>query len=348
MLTAYYAGWAAYSGYTPDKVKASGLSVLNYAFATVGPDNKVAVGDPDIDPANFTKLRTLRNTYPNLKIVISVGGWDDSARFSDAALTPASRTAFADSAVSFLKTYGFDGIDIDWEYPTGGGKTGNTRRSSDPENFRMLLKALRVRLDAEGAKDGKHYILSFAGGSSAQYANGIGLSSVAQTVDYGLIMTYDLQGPWCSYTDFNAALTPASGTSPQGKNSVDASVRSWLSAGFPAGKLVMGVPFYGYAYQNVSSANNGLWQKFSSGSAVGYDTINSKYLSSSSFKRFYDSAAQVPWLFGGSVFISYDDASSVGAKTKYAVSKGLLGVGAWELSFDRTSVLLGTARNALG
>lgn len=348
MLTAYYASWAAYSGYTPDKIKASGLSVLNYAFATVGPDNKVAVGDPDIDPANFTKLRTLRTTYPNLKIVISVGGWDDSARFSDAALTPASRTAFADSAVSFLKTYGFDGIDIDWEYPTGGGKAGNTHRSTDPENFRMLLKALRVRLDAEGAKDGKHYILSFAGGSSSQYANGIGLSSVAQTVDYGLIMTYDLQGPWCSYTDFNAALSIPSGTSPQEKNSVDASVRSWLSAGFPAGKLVMGVPFYGYAYQNVSSANNGLWQKFSSGSAVGYDTINSKYLSSSSFKRFYDSSAQVPWLFGSSVFISYDDASSIGAKTRYAVSKGLLGVGAWELSFDRTSVLLGTARSALG
>lgn len=348
MLTAYYAGWAGYSGYTPDKLKASGLNVLNYAFASIGADNKVTVGDPDIDYKNFTKFRTLRSTYPDLKIVISVGGWDDSARFSDAALTSSSRTAFAESAVSFLKTYGFDGIDIDWEYPTGGGKTGNTRRTSDPENFRLLMKALRVRLDKEGAKDGKHYILSFAGGSSAQYANGIGLSSVAQTVDYGLIMTYDLQGPWCSYTDFNAALSPASGTSPQEKNSVDASVRAWLNAGFPAGKLVMGVPFYGYAYQNVSSANNGLWQKFSSGSAVGYDAICSKYLSSSSFKSYYDSSAKVPWLFGGAVFVSYDDVSSIGAKTRYAVSKGLLGVGAWELSFDRTASLLNSVRSALG
>jgi chitinase len=348
MLTAYYASWAAYSGYTPDKIKATGLNVLNYAFAVVGPDNKVAAGDPDIDPSNFTKLRALRTTYPSLKIVISIGGWDDSARFSDAALTPASRSAFAESAVSFLKTYGFDGIDIDWEYPTGGGKSGNTHRSSDPENFRLLLKALRTSLDTQGAKDGKHYILSFVGGSGAQYANGIDLSSVAQTVDYGFIMTYDLQGPWCSYTDFNAALAPSSGTSPQEKSSVDSSVRSWLNAGFPSGKLIMGVPFYGYAYQNVSDANSGLWQKFSSGSAVGYDTIRSKYLSNSSFKSFYNSAAQVPWLFGGSVFVSYDDASSIRAKAGFAVSKGLLGVGAWELSFDRTAVLLDTARRALG
>lgn len=348
MLTAYYAGWAGYSGYSPDKINAPGLNVLNYAFASIGADNKVAVGDPDIDFKNFTKFQTLRNTYPNLKIVISIGGWDDSARFSDAALTPSSRTAFAESAVSFVKTYGFDGVDIDWEYPTGSGKTGNVHRSSDPENFRLLMKALRTSLDTQGAKDSKHYILSFAGGSSGQYANGIGLSSVAQTVDYGLIMTYDLQGPWCSYTDFNAALYMPSGASPQGKDSVDTSVRAWLNAGFPAGKLVMGVPFYGYAYQNVSSTNNGLWQKFSSGSAVGYDTIRTKYLSSSSWKSFYDSSAQVPWLYGSSVFISYDDASSIGAKARYAVSKGLLGVGAWELSFDRTAALLGSVRNVLG
>lgn len=75
--------------------------------------------------------------------------------------------------------------------------------------------------------------------------------------------------------------------------------------------MVMGVPFYGYAYQGVSNGNNGLWQHYTSGAAVGYDTIQSRYAANSSFAKFYGSSAIVPWLFNGSTFVSYDDASSI-------------------------------------
>ncbi len=347
-MVGYYGGWAAYSGFTPDKISASGLTVLNYAFAAIGTDLKVAASDSYIDYSNFSKLKALKGAYPSLKTVISVGGWDDSKRFSDAALTDASRTAFANSVVSFIKANGFDGVDIDWEYPTGGGLSTNISRPVDRTNFGLLLKTLRAKLDRQGIADNKHYILSFAGEASGSYAAGIGISNIAQYVDYGMIMTYDIHGNWDAYTDFNAPLYIPSGTSPQYKSSVDSAVRSWLNNGFPANKMVMGVPFYGYAYQGVPNVNNGLWQHFTSGVAVGYDSIQSKYAGSTSFGKFYNSTAMVPWLFNGSTFVSYDDASSIQRKAQYAVSKNLIGVGAWELSFDRRGTLLKTVRTALG
>ena len=344
----YYGGWAAYSGFTPDKVNASCLTVLNYAFATIGTDLKIAVSDCDIDYSNFNKLRALKNAYPALKTVISVGGWDDSKRFSDAALTDASRSAFANSVVGFIKANGFDGVDIDWEYPTGGGLSTNVSRPEDKTNFGLLLKIIRSKLDMQGISDKKHYILSFAGEASGSYAAGIGISNISRYVDYGMIMTYDIHGNWDTYTDFNAPLYIPSGTSPQYKSSVDSAVRSWLNYGFPANKMVMGVPFYGYAFQGVPNVSNGRWQHFTSGAAVGYDSIQSKYVGNTSFRKFYDSTAMVPWLFNGSTFVSYDDVSSIQRKAQYAVSKNLFGVGAWELSFDRSGKLLQTVRTALG
>ena len=348
IMVGYYGSWAAYSGFTPDKVSASGLTVLNYAFATIGTDLRIAANDSNIDYSNFSKLRALKSAYPSLRTVISIGGWDGSQRFSDAALTDASRIAFADSVIAFIKTNGFDGVDIDWEYPTGGGLSTNVFRSVDKTNFGLLLKTLRAKLDRQGISDNKHYILSFAGEASGSYAAGIGIANIAQYVDYGMIMTYDIHGNWDTYTDFNAPLYIPSGISPQYKTSVDSAVRSWLNYGFPANKMVMGVPFYGYAYQGVPNGNNGLWQHYTSGAAVGYDTIQSRYAANSSFTKFYDSAAMVPWLFNGSTFVSYDDTSSIRQKAQYAVSKNLLGVGAWELSFDRSGTLLRTVRTALG
>lgn len=347
-LVGYYGGWSAYGGYTPDKINASKINVINYAFAKIDSNLKITASDAAVDYTNFTLLQSLKSRYSGLKTVISVGGWDDSGKFSDAALTEASRTVFADSAVSFIKTYGFDGVDIDWEYPTGGGLSTNTSRSVDSHNFGLLLKTLRSKLDLQGAKDSKHYILSFAGAANSTFSSGVGLASIAKTVDYGFIMTYDLHGGWDAYTDFNASLFTPAGNSPQNKTSVDAAVRSWLANGFPASKMIMGVPFYGYDYSGTMNGNGGLWQHYSSCAEVGYDTIVSKYLSNTAYAKNYSSSATVPYLFNGSTFISYDDENSIAQKTRYAVSKGLFGVGAWDISYDRSSKLVNSVKSVLG
>ena len=340
IVTGYYTSWSSYSGYTPLSIPAANLSTVNYAFAKIGDDLKIAMGDTYIDPINFSQLNELKASYPHLKTLISIGGWNDSGKFSDAALTDASRTVFANSVVAFIKQYGFNGVDIDWEYPVSGGLSTNIKRSSDKQNFTLLLQKLREKLDAQGAIDGQKYLLTIAGGAGSTYAANTELSKIASYVDYATIMTYDIHGTWDSYTDLNAPLYTPTDTSPQYKLSADQSVKAWTSVGFPASKIVLGVPFYGYIYNNVTGGGNGLYKPFSGGSSISYDKILSSYLMNSSYIKYFQSVALVPWLFNGSTFISYDDETSVAYKAKYVITNNLAGVGIWELSQNKGGQLL--------
>jgi chitinase len=338
----YYASWSAYSGYTPDKIDANKLTNINYAFANIGKDLKVAMGYPDIDPSNFKLLNALKQKNPNLKTLISIGGWTWSGKFSDAALTDASRTAFADSCVAFITQYGFDGVDIDWEYPVSGGLSNNTKRPEDKQDFTLLLQKIREKLDARGLIDNKHYLLTIAGGAVSSYISNTDISVLQQYLDYANIIAYDIHGTWESYTDFNAPLYNNSDVSPQSQDkwSVDSGINAWLKAGFPADKIVLGIPFYGCKYDMVKNTNNGLYQSFSGGSELSYDSIVKNYLNSPGYKRYFHKQSMVPWLFNGSTFISYEDPQSIGFKNEYIKSKGLAGAMIWELSQDKNKVLL--------
>ncbi len=346
-MVGYYTSWSAYSGFTPDKVNAAMLTHINYAFANIGDDLKIAVGDPDIDPSNFTKLAALKQTNPRLQTLISVGGWSWSGKFSDVALTDASRRSFADSCVDFIVQYGFDGIDLDWEYPVSGGLASNTTRPEDKQNFTLLLATLRARLDARGAMDGRHYLLTIAGGCGSWYATYTELGQLHQYLDFANVMTYDIHGSWDTYTDFNSPLYNDTATSPQYKWSVSSGINVWLNAGVPAAKIVAGIPFYGYKYTSVVNANKGLYQKFSSASALSYQTIVKSYLSASGYTRYFHAVCQVPWLFNGSTFISYEDPQSLAAKAQYIKSQNLGGAMMWELSQDYNSQLLTALYNGL-
>lgn len=340
VIAGYYGSWSAHSGYTPLHIPASKLTTINYAFANIGSDLKIALGDPDIDLTNFRDLNQLKKSYSNLKTIISIGGWEWSGKFSNVALTDSSRTVFADSVIAFIKQYGFNGVDIDWEYPVGGGLSSNAKRPEDKTNFTLLLQKLRQKLNAQGTIDGKKYILSIAGGTDSAYTSNTQLNLIRNYIDYAILMTYDIHGPWDQYTDFNAPLYSPTESSPQDQSSVNTSVRRWISTGFPASKIVLGVPFYGDIYNGVAKSSNGLYKTFSSGSSITYDKIASSYLSNPSFKKYTHPDAMVPWLFNGSVMISYDDAQSIAEKAKYAKLKGLGGVSVWELSQNRNGILL--------
>lgn len=346
IIAGYYASWAAYSGYTPDKIPACVTHVL-YAFANIGTDLKIKVGDPDVDPANFEKLRQLKQQRPELKTLISVGGWTWSGKFSDAALTDASREAFANSVVAFVVRYGFDGVDIDWEFPTGGGMAGNVERSQDKTNFTLLMAKLREKLDAQGALDGRRYLLSFAGGAQSFYTN-IELDRLGNLVDFATIMTYDMHGPsTSSVTDLNAPLYTPKESSPQYQWSCDAAVALWSGRGFPKAKILMGIPFYGIRFSGVKNAGRGLYQTFASGSSIPYDKIVSTYLGNRAYVRYEHPDALVPWLFDGSTFISYDDAASIAAKAAYIRDRGLGGAAVWELSQNADGTLLSVIDDGL-
>ncbi|WP_110291289.1 glycoside hydrolase family 18 protein [Lachnotalea glycerini] len=339
-VVGYYAAWAAYYSYYPNQINATKLTHINYAFANISSDLKLTLGYPDIDQNNIKLLNSLKNSNPDLKTLISVGGWNWSDKFSDAALTDASRTAFANSCVDFINKYGFDGIDIDWEYPVSGGLATNKTRPADKKNFTLLLQKIREKLDERGTKDNKHYLLSIAGSSDASYLNNVELSKIASYIDYATIMTYDMHGMWDNYTDLHSPLYSNTDTSPQYKASIDSAVNSWINNAFPSNKLVLGIPFYGYIYSSVNNSNQGLYQSFGGSNSISYQLIKQNYLNKSGYTRYFHSQSKVPWLFNGSVFISYEDTESISYKMDYIKSKNLGGAMAWELSQDPSGELL--------
>ncbi|HWQ77790.1 MAG TPA: glycoside hydrolase family 18 protein [Anaerovoracaceae bacterium] len=339
-IVGYYAAWTANTGFTPGHIDVTRLTHINYAFANIGPDLRITPGFPGIDPFNFSQLNALKRINPDLKTLISVGGWTWSGSFSDVALTEDSRRTFADSCVAFILQYGFDGVDLDWEFPVSGGLPTNIRRSDDSRNFTLLLQSLREALDAQEAADGTHYLLTIAGGSGSYYPQNTELSLIHSYLDFANIMAYDIHGTWDSYTDFNAPLYMNNDITDHYKWSVDSAVGAWAEAGFPLEKLMLGIPFYGYIYGSVNNFNFGLYQPFHGANSIPYGLIAANYLNSPDFTRYFHPESRVPWLFDGSVFISYDDPESILEKTNFIRENGMGGAMIWDLSADPEGILL--------
>jgi chitinase len=350
LVIGYYAGWAAAGGYPVSNIPAEKLTHLNYAFAVIR-DGKCALGNSKSADENFAQLRQLKQKHPHLRTLISVGGWADSGPFSDAALTETSRMVFARSCADFAHDHGFDGVDIDWEYPGGGGRDKDKGRPQDTRNFTLLLAELRKQLDAQGRADRKHYLLTIAAPASPQTYGRMELDRIHRDLDWINLMTYDFAGDWSTRTSFNAPLFAADDTG----RSADATVRGYLAAGVPPEKLTLGVPFYGRAWGGVKDVDHGLGQPHAKpprppgGGGFSYRKLAASYIDQSA-KRFWHERAQVPWLYDpkAQLMVSYDDPQSLRAKAKYARDKELAGVMIWELSEDdERSSLLGALHQGL-
>lgn len=352
----YFGGWDVASGVRIADLPVGGLTHLAYAFANVSPDGRVVVGDDCLDAGrcgagsggggNLAALAALKARYPQLRVLISVGGWTWSGNFSTAAATADGRSAFAASAIeTFLRGWPavFDGIDIDWEYPVGGGLPGNGARPEDRQNFTLLLTELRRQLDAEGLRTGRSYLLTAATPAGPQRAN-LELSRVAAIVDWLNVMTYDYHSGDGS-ANFNSPLLAAGGD-PTPQLNIDATVGAYLAAGVPGARINVGIPFYGRGLGGVEATNGGLFQPGSSALAlewaeVAYRDIAARRPEQNGFRRYWQNDARVPWLYhaGRKIWVSYDDSTSVAAKAAYVRDHALGGVMFWELGGDDGSLL---------
>ncbi len=359
-VVAYFTAWGIYArNFQVTDIAADKITHINYAFANVSATGECVLGDSyaDIDKAfpgdtwdpgvlrgNFHQLQLLKESHPKLKTLISIGGWSWSAHFSDVASTDAGRTHFASSCVDFMKKYGFDGIDIDWEYPGGGGLAGNSARPEDPHNYTLLLQALRAQLDA--LHDGTHHPLTIAAPAGPTIAARLEMTAMAASLDWFNVMTYDFHGGWDPKTGHNAPLfAPVGDTTRFDTNDA---VSAYLAGGVAGAKLVMGVPFYGRGWSGVAATNDGLGQA-ATGTPMGtwesgvfdFKDLKAHYGAAQGYVRHVDATAKVPWLYNASaqVMISYDDPESIGVKADFAKTKGLGGVMFWELSSDDGSLL---------
>jgi chitinase len=325
----------------PGQIDAHLITRINYAFANIK-DGRMVTGS-DQAAQNFATLTALRKENPALTVLVSVGGWDWSGGFSDAALTEQSRQVFIESAVAFVKSYDLDGLDIDWEYPGNPG-AGHKFRAEDGANFTVLLKELRERLDRETLSTHRRLYLTFAAGASDEYLQHTEMAKAQEFVDTINLMTYDLSEPASDrIANHHAPLF----TNPQNpkKASADSMVKAFEAAGVRASKIVLGVPFYGHLWGEVGPENHGLFQpgKPVAGDWASYAVISSGFLSNG-YVRYWDAAAKAPYLYNAEkrLFVSYEDEESLGLKCDYILSNKLAGVMFWEYSGDPSEKLLKT------
>jgi len=343
-VVGYLASWGVNSkGTRIASLPANDLTHIFYAFANIDSGGRVVLGDPRIDPGNFAELERLKARYPHLKLLISVGGWTWSGRFSDAALTAASRATFTNSALDlFIRSRPglFDGIDIDWEFPVAGGLEGNVERPVDRENFTLLLEELRRQLNVQGAKDKRHYELTIAASARAPEIANVDLSRIEPLLDFINVMTYDYHGA-PGKANFNSPLYSSPNDPTPGWN-VDASMISFIKGGVPAGKLLVGIPFYGKPYGQVQNVNGGLFQPGTQNPAGwkqgdgDWRVLSQTRLKDPRYVRHWEPTSRVPWLYDSTsgTWVSYDDPESVAAKAGYVREHGLGGVVIWELGGD--------------
>jgi chitinase len=285
-------------------------------------------------------LSELKKIKPDLKILISVGGWSWSKNFSDATLTDTSTRNFALSAVDIVSKYNLDGIDIDWEYPGMIGDS-NVYRPEDKQHYTALFKELREGLNSLSLTTRMKYYVTTAVGGSQSCIDHTEMDKVQQYSDYINIMSYDYAGGWDPISGHHTNLYVSSGDSDQ--YSAHRSIQAFIAAGVPATKIVIGMAFYGKGWQMESIDNNGLYRKaLRSARGGGYTYLRDSLVNKNGYKEYWDAKAKAPYLFNAEkkIFISYDNERSVKEKCKYVKQHHLAGAMFWEYNNDKKEYLL--------
>lgn len=351
VIMAYY---VPEKDYQPEKIPVEKLTHIIFSFSEVI-DNRMAF----VNESSSEKLHKLVNQKernPDLKVMIACGGWGGCAGFSDMAATPETRGIFVESTIEFINTYKLDGVDIDWEYPGLPGAGNPFRPEEDEDNFTMLMKELREAMDVTG----KNLTLTFASAGWEHYYNFVNEEEVMKYADYINVMTYDFVGGGSFFTGHHTNLgkisiedikeTPfynyiqerAKDLEEQGLNwaprGAEAIIPYCIELGINPKQIVIGAAFYGRAWKGVPPENNGLYQsnKGVHTGWAGYSNLRKEYENKNGFIRYWDPVAKAPYLYNetDSIFISYDDTSSVKLKTRYSIDKQLGGIMFWQLGND--------------
>ncbi len=344
MVVAYVAGYRDFDFATIDVL---GITHINYAFGNIR-DGEAVFDTTKIDGKTLTlldieKLLSLKSKNPDLKVLVSIGGWSWSKGFSDAALNETSRLKFALSCAKFVKDYNLDGIDLDWEYPNQVG-AGNTHRPEDVQNFTLMLKGVREQLDfmAKEEGKGKHYLLAIATGADKAYVNNVEMGEIHKYLDFLNIMTYDFYNGHHDITGHHANYM-ASANPELDMNSAVNAIDMHVNAGFPVEKINLGIPFYGRIWKGVKAEGDDVLFKKAETVGMGIDYVNfHQNVDANGYTRYWDESAKAPYLWNPEekTFISYEDEESIALKVEYMKQRGLAGVMFWEYSADHDSRLL--------
>uniref|UniRef100_A0A8H7K5J4 chitinase n=1 Tax=Bionectria ochroleuca TaxID=29856 RepID=A0A8H7K5J4_BIOOC len=357
----YFTNWGIYGGnFQPADIPVTKISHVLYAFANLYPDGTVYPGDSYADLEKrysgdswddtgknaygcVKQLYTLKRANRHIKLVLSIGGWTWSQNFASVAASEETRSTFAQTAVALMKDWGFDGIDIDWEYPAS---------EKQGEDLLLLLQAIRQELDRYASQHANdhHFQLSIAAPAGPQHFEKLPLGKLGNVIDNFYLMAYDYAGSFSQFSGHQANLYADDSNPNVTPFSTDAAIKAYSRSGVPPSKIILGMPIYGRSFQNTvglgqvfTGVGGGSWEKGvwdykvlpKLGAEVKHDGVSGAYYS-------YDGSSKE--------LVTFDTTDAVLDKIQYIHKLGLGGSMFWEASADKndTSSLIATSYSSLG
>ncbi|KAK2718199.1 chitinase-3-like protein 1 [Artemia franciscana] len=346
-VVCYYGSWAVYrpgdGKFDVEDIDPTICTHLIFGFAAL--DNqtyKIVAFDPwndlydDGGRGAYERFVALKNKNPEAKALLAIGGWNEgSVKYSYMASQPERRRGFVDSVVPFLQKYGFDGFDMDWEYPTQRGGV-----AEDRENFIELLRELKAALSPHGL------LLTCAVSPGEQVIDeAYDIPIVAELLDYINLMAYDYHGAWEQFTGHNAPLYPHPLDDGNVTNfNVNYSLNYWISNGAPPSKINLGLPFYGRGFMLDDPLENGPYAPASKPIVPGpysrtegfwgYNEICINQTFGTGWTVVRNEYYQAPYAFKDEYWIGYDDYDSLTEKLKLINMYDLAGAMVWSIETD--------------
>ncbi|XP_018495001.1 endochitinase [Galendromus occidentalis] len=347
-VVCYFSSWALYRpfpmNYDIDDIPGDKCTHLVYAF--VGLSNQtweLFSIDPEFDfnKGGYRRFTALRKKFPHVKTLLSVGGWAEGGKkYSEMVAVEAHRHTFINSVIQWVQTYGFDGFDLDWEYPGAFDRGGTVK---DKENFLDLVREMKSVFNTY------RMILSAAVPvSKFRVQDAYDIEELGKLLDFINVMTYDLRGNWAGFSDVHSPLhkRPFDEWAYE-KLNVHDGLQMWVDGGAPKNKLIVGVPFYGRTYTLQDPQSRGLKayiDKDKKGGLPGTYTNSTGFLAyfeicsllsqNNGWTRKFDQIGKAPYAFKEDQWVGYEDAESVAAKMDYLKEQGYGGAMVWALDMD--------------
>nr|XP_025873819.1 chitinase-3-like protein 1 isoform X1 [Vulpes vulpes] len=347
-LVCYYTNWSQYrkgdGSCLPDAIDPFLCTHVIYSFANIS-NNEIDTWEWN-DVTLYDTLNTLKSRNPNLKTLLSVGGWTfGSQRFSKIASKTQSRRSFIKSVPPFLRTHGFDGLDLAWLHPE--------RR--DKHHFTTLVKEMKAEFAREAQAGAGQLLLLSAAVSAGKVTidSGYDMAQISRHLDFISLMSYDFHGAWRQTTGHHSPLFRGQMDASSDRfNNADYAVSYMLRLGVPANKLLMGIPTFGRSF-TLASSETGVGAPISGPGLSGQFTKEEGILAYYEICDFLRGASvhrltsqQVPYATKGNQWVGYDDQESVKNKVQYLRNRQLAGAMVWALDLDdfRGTLCGGAAR----